>query len=60
MKNFLFRIPSELIMMSGVDAPNLAMAKKLIKKRYHFKKMPNDLIIWETDEGSFFLDRSGL
>ncbi len=52
MKHFLFRIPSELIMMSGVDAPNLASAKKLIKKRYNFKSMPVDLIIWESDTES--------
>ena len=60
MKNFLFRIPSEFIMMSGVDAPNLTMAKKLIKKRYNFKKMPLGLTIWESDEGTFNIDRSGL
>lgn len=60
MKNFLFRIPSEFIMMSGINAPNLTMAKKLIKKRYNFKIIPSDLVVWETDEESFNIERSGL
>ena len=47
-------------MMSGINAPTLSMAKKLIKKRYNFKSMPSDLVIWETDEGSFDIERSGL
>ena len=48
MKQFQFSIRSEYIILSYVDAYDLATAKKLIKKRYKFKTMPIDLLITET------------
>ena len=46
MKQFQFSIRSEYIILSYVDAYDLATAKKLIKKRYKFKTMPIDFVIF--------------